>query len=64
MKPVSDRRTFRNEDIVLKVSTNVDPKVWDETRYESFLDILCGHREYQKEAIRVALRFLLGKELR
>jgi type III restriction enzyme len=56
----ADRRTFRNENLVLKVSPNVDPKVWDETRYEGFLDALCGHREYQKEAIRTTLRFLLG----
>ncbi len=55
-----DRRTFRNEDIVLKVSKNIDPAIWNEGRYESFLDELCEHREYQKEAIRVALRYLLG----
>lgn len=56
----ADRRTFRNENLVLKVSPNVDPKKWNETRYEKFLDALCGHREYQKEAIRTSLRFLLG----
>ena len=26
----------------------------------SFLDALCGERDYQKEAIRVTLRYLLG----
>ncbi len=56
----ADRRTFRNENLVLKVSPNVDPKVWDETRYEGFLDALCSHREYQKDAIRTTLRFMLG----
>jgi type III restriction enzyme len=55
-----DRRTFRNEDLVLKVSTDIDPKVWDESKYEAFLDELCGIREYQKEAIRTTLRYLLG----
>lgn len=55
-----DRKTFRNEDLVLKVTTNIDPKMWDETRYEAFLDELCGTREYQKEAIRTTLRYLLG----
>lgn len=60
MPPRGDRRTFRNEDLVLKVSTNVDPNVWDESRYESFLDELCGFREYQKDAIRITLRYLLG----
>lgn len=55
-----DRRSFRNEDLVLKVSENVDPAVWDETRYEGFLDVLCGSRDYQKDAIRSTLRYLLG----
>src|SRR5439155_24430558 len=55
-----DRQTFRNEDLVLKVTTDIDPKICDETKYEAFLDELCGTREYQKDAIRVALRYLLG----
>lgn len=55
-----DRRTFRNEDLVLRVTENIDPKIWDESRYEAFLDELCGSREYQKDAIRTALRYLLG----
>lgn len=53
---------FRNEDLVLRVSPAVDRSRWDESRYEDFLDELCGNREYQKEAIRTALRFLLGGE--
>ncbi|MBI3304168.1 MAG: DEAD/DEAH box helicase family protein, partial [Deltaproteobacteria bacterium] len=55
-----DRQTFRNEDLVLKVTTNINPDVWDESRYEAFLDELCGTREYQKDAIRTTLRYLLG----
>jgi len=55
-----DRRMFRNEDLVLKVTTDVNPEVWDESRYEAFLDELCRMREYQKEAIRTTLRYLLG----
>ena len=53
---------FRNEDLVLRVSPAVDRTRWDESRYEEFLDELCGNREYQKEAIRTAIRFLLGGE--
>jgi type III restriction enzyme len=53
---------FRNEDLVLRVSPAVDRTRWDESRYEQFIDELCGDREYQKEAIRTALRFLLGGE--
>jgi len=60
MTRLGDRKTFRNEDLVLKVTTDIDPKVWDESKYEGFLDELCGTREYQKEAIRTTLRYLLG----
>lgn len=55
-----DRQTFRNEDLVLKVTTNIDPVVWDESRYEAFLDELCGMREYQKDTLRTTMRYLLG----
>lgn len=55
-----DRQTFKNEDLVLKVTTNVDPSVWDESKYEAFIDELCGLREYQKEAIRTVMRYLAG----
>jgi len=60
MSTKGDKRTFRNEDLILKVTENIDPKKWDEGKYEAFLDALCGIREYQKEAIRTTLRFLLG----
>lgn len=55
-----DKRKFRNEDLILKVTHDIDQKVWDESKYEAFIDELCGYREYQKDAIRTALRFLLG----
>ena len=60
MSTRGDRRTFRNADLVLGVTTDIDPKVWDESRYEAFLDELCSVREYQKDAIRTTLRYLLG----
>ena len=60
MSTKGDRRTFRNEDLVLKVSENIDPAKWDESKYEAFVDELCGYREYQKDAIRTTLRYLLG----
>jgi type III restriction enzyme len=56
----SDTRTFRNDQLILRVSETVDPRVWDENRYEAFFDALCGPREYQKVALRTALRYLLG----
>lgn len=60
MSTKGDKRTFKNEDLILKVTKNIDPKTWDEGKYEAFLDELCGYREYQKEAIRTTLRYLLG----
>ncbi len=57
-----DKQRFSNEDLVLKVSTAIDRNKWNENRYEAFIDELCGTREYQKEAIRTALRYLLGGE--
>jgi type III restriction enzyme len=58
----ADRQRFRNEDLVLKASPNVARSRWDESRYEAFIDELCSDREYQKEAIRTALRYLVGGE--
>ncbi len=60
MSTKGDKRTFKNEDLILRVTENIDPKQWDEGKYEAFLDELGGFREYQKEAIRTTLRFLLG----
>jgi len=57
----TDSQHFRNEDLVLKVSTSVSRSAWDESRYEGFLDVLCEDRPYQKEAILTALRYLLGR---
>ena len=62
MPASADRQRFRNEDLILKVSPAVDRAQWDESRYEAFIDELCGDREYQKEAIRAALSYLLGGE--
>lgn len=62
MTASADRQRFRNEDLVLKVSPAVNRGRWDEGRYEDFIEELCRDREYQKEAIRTALRYLLGGE--
>ena len=62
MLSTSDRQRFRNEELLLKVSRNVRRDRWDEDRYGQFLDALCGTREYQKEALREALRYLLSGE--
>jgi type III restriction enzyme len=60
--PNPDRQRFNNKDLVLKVNQTVNLTRWDESHYEGFFDELCRDREYQKEAIRTALRYLLGGE--
>jgi type III restriction enzyme len=55
-----DKQRFKNEDLVLRVSTNIDPAVWDESKYDAFIDELCQNREYQKEAIFTVMRYLAG----
>jgi type III restriction enzyme len=55
-----NQQTFLNQDLVLQVSPSVDPARFDISRYEPLLDALCSTREYQKEAIRITLRYLLG----
>ncbi len=57
---IVDKKVFKNQDLVLKVSPNVDPQRFNINKYEAFLDALSGEREYQKEAIRITLRYLLG----
>jgi len=57
-----ERQTFQNKDLVLKISPSYDPRRFDPNKYEAFLDALCGDREYQKEAIREAMRYFLGGE--
>lgn len=57
---MSDRIIVNNQDLVLKVSQDVDRDVWDEGKYYQFVDRLCGSREYQKEAIFEALRYMLS----
>ena len=53
---------IKTDELVLQVTRNIDPNKLDLDKYEGFLEVLCGHREFQKEAIRTAVRFLLGEE--
>jgi len=53
---------INTDSLILKVSQNIDLGKLDISKYDDFLDELCLHREYQKEAIKEAVRFLLGGE--
>jgi len=59
-----DQLRLLNQDLVLQVKQNIDPSVFDLNRYEGFIDAFCGDREYQKDAIRNSLRYLLGGQYR
>ncbi len=50
------------KNLVLKVSSNYNHVALNLEEWQDFLDILCGDREYQKEAIKTALVFLASDE--
>jgi len=52
----------KTDNLVLRVSKSVNPQKLDLYKYDDFLDELCEHRAYQKEAVRETVRFLLGGE--
>jgi type III restriction enzyme len=51
-------KQFNTQDLVLKVSHNYDLSKLDFKQWSTFLDILCGDREYQKIAIRETIIYL------
>lgn len=51
---------FAVDDLVLPVSQSVDPATFDLNSYEEFIDAVVAGREYSRQAIQTALRFLAG----
>ncbi len=51
-------KTYKTADLVLSVNKTVDPSKLDLTLWDRFLDVLCGDRTYQKEAIQIAIIYL------
>ena len=49
-------------DLVLKVRKSYDPSKLNLNEWDDYLDILCGTREYQKEAIKTAIIYLAAGE--
>lgn len=54
--------SYKESELVLKISQNVDPSIWNEGFYQNFLDIIFKNRLYQKEATETALRYLNSGE--
>ena len=46
---------------MLQISKTIDPKIFDFSKYEDFINELCGERYFQKEAVRIVASYLLGK---
>lgn len=53
---------YKESELVLRVSRNVNPQVWDEGFYQNFMSLLFGNRKYQVEATETALRFMNSGE--
>jgi type III restriction enzyme len=53
-----DKKIFKQSDLVLQVTKKYDPIKLDLDEWEMYLDVLCGNREYQKEAIKNAIIFM------
>ena len=52
-------RIFNTQDLVLKINTkSFDPEKLPISDWQRFLDVLCGNRDYQKEAIKTAIIYL------
>jgi type III restriction enzyme len=51
-------KTYNTKDLVLEVSKSYDPTRLDFARWDRFLDVLCGDRQYQKEAIENVIIYL------
>ena len=57
-----DIKIYKTQDLVLQVKKNFDPAKLKLKQWMDFIDVLCGDREYQKEAIRNAIVYLASGE--
>jgi len=55
----SDR--FSVDQLVFEVSQSIDPAIFNLAEYDDFIEALVRGREYQREALEAALRFLFGQ---
>lgn len=57
---MQDKKTFKTQELVLKVNQNYNPLELRLDDWDRYLDILCVNRGYQKEAIKTAIIYLFG----
>lgn len=55
---MENKIVLNQKDLILKVNKNYNKSLLNLDKWEEFLDVLCGDREYQKEAIRSAIIYL------
>jgi type III restriction enzyme len=55
-------KIYKTQDLVLRVKQSYDPSKLNLKKWVDFIDVLCGDREYQKEATRDAIIFLASGE--
>lgn len=55
-------KTYNTKDLVLDINKSYDPIRLDLSKWDRFIDVLCGDRQYQKEAIEnVIIYFASGR---
>ena len=59
---MADIKIYKTNDLVLRVKENFDPAKLKLKKWVDFIDVLCGDREYQKEAIRNAIIYIASGE--
>jgi len=59
---MADIKIYKTRDLVLKVKESFDPAKLKLGQWVDFIDVLCGDREYQKEAIRSAIIYIASGE--
>ncbi len=59
---MADVKKYKTKDLVLEVKKNYNPQKLNLKQWINFLDVLCGDREYQKEAISSAIVYLASGE--
>lgn len=57
-------KTYNTKDLVLEVSKSYDPAKIDFTKWDRFLEVLCGDRQYQREAIENVVIYLASGRYR
>lgn len=55
---------IKEQDLVLKISKNINNERWNESKYDNFILKLTNGRKYQEEAIYSALRYMCGGQYR